>query len=67
MEGMDALIALGHPPAVVWDYTPRQTAAWLFVAEKRKTSEDRRQLRLQTMAARGDMRKVNQELREKEA
>ena len=41
-------------------------AALLFVAEKRKRKEEKRLLRLHTMASRGDMRKVQQELRERE-
>lgn len=40
--------------------------AFLFVAEKRKAKEEKRQLRLQAMAARGDIRKVNQEIRERD-
>jgi hypothetical protein len=32
----EELIASGHRPADVWDYTPRQITAFVFLAEKRQ-------------------------------
>ncbi len=36
---IEALIAYGHPPSAVWEYTPKQLRAWLEFAERRKQRE----------------------------
>jgi hypothetical protein len=48
-SGVEELIASGHRPADVWDYTPRQITAFVFLADKRRTRE--RHSRLADMLA----------------
>jgi hypothetical protein len=46
--------------------TPRQLQAFLFLASKRRQQELREELRLNTLAARGDEKQINNQLREME-
>jgi hypothetical protein len=55
---------LGHPPEAVWNYTPRQTAAFLVIAAKRRRREMRELLQLHSLAARGDPKIVERLLKE---
>jgi hypothetical protein len=48
---------------VVWDYTPRQAAAFVAIAEKRRRSERARYLELTAIAMRADSKDVNKRLR----
>lgn len=45
-------------------YTPKQLAAFLFLAEKRRQQELRQQLHTNTLAARGDEKAVRSQLRD---
>lgn len=45
--------------------TPRMVWAYLRIGAERQAQEEKRQLWLHTMAARGDMKKVNSELKKK--
>jgi hypothetical protein len=59
------LIALGHSPADVWEYTPRVIWGFLQFAEARKKREAGDLLSLSFMAARGDqkeLKKMHKEL-----
>jgi hypothetical protein len=58
------LIAFGHPPADVWNYSPRQTAAFLVIAYRRREREMREQLAMQALAARGDPKAIQQALKD---
>lgn len=58
------MIAAGHPPAVVWKYTPRQMHAFLFIAGKRRERERRELLALHALAARGDPKAVRKQLKD---
>lgn len=57
------MIALGHPPREVWDYTPRQAWAFLFLARERRKSEMAEALGLHTLAARGDEKAVREAIK----
>jgi hypothetical protein len=46
------------------DYTPRQLAAFLALAERRRKADLSEQLHLNTLAARGDEQAVRNQLRE---
>ena len=41
---IEGLVAAGHNVNDVWEYTPRQLAAYTFLAVKRQTREAHRQL-----------------------
>lgn len=53
---------LGHPAA--WDYSPRQTAAFLAIANRRRARELKEQLAIQALAARGDPKAIQKALKE---
>ena len=55
---------MDHPPAEVWQYTPRQMAAFLFIAGKRKAREQKALLGLYALASRGDPKELKKMLRE---
>lgn len=55
---------MGHPPAAVWKYTPKQMHAFLFLAGKRRQREDRAMLALHTLAARGDPKALRKQLKD---
>jgi hypothetical protein len=59
---VEQLIASGHPPAAVWNYTPRQIAGFLFFSSKRKNREDASKLSIGAMAARGDPKDVKKQV-----
>jgi hypothetical protein len=48
----------------VWGYTPRQAYAFCKLAETRRRREAAEQLSLATLAARGDPKDVEQQIRE---
>jgi hypothetical protein len=58
------LIAAGHRSDDVWNYTPRQLAAYGFIAEKRRTRERAEALTIGVMASRGDLKTVKKQLKE---
>lgn len=57
-------MAAGHRPGDVWSYTPKQIAAWLHFASKRKRAEAAHSLAIAAMGARGDPKKVQQQIKE---
>jgi len=57
-------VAAGHPPAAVWQYTPRQMQAYLFIAGRRKQREHKELLALHAMAQRGDTKDIKKALRD---
>jgi hypothetical protein len=52
------LIANGHRAADVWDYTPKQLIAFMFLANKRRQRDRAEDLTIHAMAARGEPRAV---------
>lgn len=60
------MIALGHPPDAVWGYTPRQLAAYLFIANRRRKRELSEQLAINALAAQGDGEALKRQMRELE-
>jgi hypothetical protein len=50
------LIAANYPRAEVWAMTPREIAASLYFAERRRKREAAEQLALNALAARGEPR-----------
>jgi hypothetical protein len=58
------LIAAGHPPAAVWQYTPRQMQAYLFIASRRRQREQKELLALHAMATRGEAKDIKKALRD---
>ena len=57
-------MAAGHPPAAVWQYTPRQMQAYLFIAGRRQMREQKELLALYAMATRGESRDIRKALRD---
>lgn len=55
---------MGHPPAAVWKYTPRQMHAFLFIASKRHQREQREYLALTAMASQGDPKAIQKALKD---
>jgi hypothetical protein len=55
---------LGHPPREVWDYTPRQTAAFMQLAADDRQRELRELLAIFAMAARGDPKAIQKALKD---
>lgn len=55
---------LGHPPSAVWDYSPRQTAAYMQFAIEDRQRELRELLAIMAMAARGDPRAIEKALKD---
>ena len=60
-QTIEALIALGHLPRDVWDYTPRQISAFLALANGRLSLDRAETLSLQTLAARGDPKEIRRQ------
>jgi hypothetical protein len=58
------LIAAGHPPAVVWSYTPRQLHGFVALARRRRLTELRENLVVSALGAQGDDGAVERQLRE---
>ena len=58
------MIAFGHPPSEVWDYTPRRIAGFLKLAYRRMARQAAHTLSIQTLAARGDPKDVKRHLKE---
>jgi hypothetical protein len=63
---VEALIALGHPPADVWGYTLLQAKTFLFIAGKRRQAEQASLLALHATAARGDPKEIRRILKDAE-
>jgi DNA-binding CsgD family transcriptional regulator len=57
------LIALGHNPREVMDYTPRQANAFVLIASHRRRRELAEQLNI-TLAAQGDSKAIKATLKE---
>jgi len=57
-------VAAGHPPTAVWQYTPRQMQAYLFIASRRRQRENRELLALYAMATRGESKDIRKALRD---
>jgi hypothetical protein len=55
---------MGHAPADVWGYTPRQIAGFQQLAGVRKRREAAEALAVNTMAARGQPSEVKRRLKE---
>jgi hypothetical protein len=60
----EQLIALGHNPVDVMDYTPRQAAAFVTIAMHRRRRELAEQLHIATVAAHGDAKAIRETLKE---
>ena len=58
------LIVSGHPPSVVWDYTPRQISGYVLLIGKRHKNEAARDLSIYTLASRGDPKDVKKQFKE---
>ncbi len=66
-EAIERLIASGHPPAVVWTYTPRQLAGFLALAGQRARADAAAALSIQHAALHmkpRDLRKAIRDLSE---
>lgn len=57
------MIAHGHSAASVMDYTPRQLAAFLVIAEHRRRREMREQLQIGVLAAQGNEKAIRATLK----
>lgn len=55
---------MGHAPADVWSYTPKQIAGFQRLAAVRRRRDAAEQLSINTMAARGEPREVKKRLKE---
>lgn len=55
---------MGHPPAVVWKYTPRQLHAFLFIASKRREREQAEALALNALAAQGTEKAIKKAIKD---
>jgi hypothetical protein len=51
---------------VVWRYTPRQLAAFLFITRRRQKRSMAERLSIQALAASGDTNAINKKLRDLE-
>jgi hypothetical protein len=58
------LIAAGHSPRDVMEYTPRQIQAFEFIAERRQKGDLAWTLVLGVLAARGDEKAIRGQLKE---
>jgi hypothetical protein len=54
---------MGHSSVDVWNYTPRQIAAFLQLGHRRVRAALAQQLMLHTLAARGEWPAIERELR----
>lgn len=57
------MIALGHPPEAVWEYTPRQSMAFLLLARKRMKRDQAEGLSLARLAAHGSAEDLRDAMR----
>jgi hypothetical protein len=55
---------MGHPPAAVWSYTPRQVAGFLEFATKRLKREQAARLATGFSASRGKPQDVRKQVKE---
>src|SRR4029077_1663889 len=62
--GAERLIAAGHNPGEVMNYTPRQLQAFLIIAQHRRKTELREQLHVNALAARADEKTIRGQLRD---
>jgi transposase len=58
------LISLGHPPHVVWKYTPRQLAAWVQLSDRRRQGELAQIASIIRMAQSSDNAAVRKQLKQ---
>jgi hypothetical protein len=58
------LIAAGHPPEVVWNYTPRQIHAYHYFAERRQERQWRKQVLANAVGSRGTDKALDRALKE---
>jgi hypothetical protein len=58
------LIAAGHPPATVMDYTPRQVGAFIVIAADRRRRELAEQLQINSLASQGEGKAIAGALKE---
>ena len=58
------MIAYGHPPATVMDYTPRQIGAYIVIAADRKRRELAEHLQIQALAAQGEGKAITGALKD---
>jgi hypothetical protein len=58
------LIPLGHPNAL--DYTPRELKGWVYFHQRLEKRQRKADLALHAAAARGDPKKVEKTIKEKE-
>ena len=56
------MIAANYPCAEVWAMTPREIAASLYFAERRRKREAAEQLALSALAARGEPRALKKQI-----
>jgi hypothetical protein len=61
-EAIDALIGASYSPADVWAMTPRQMAAALYFAGRRRQREAAEKLAMAALAARGEARELKRQL-----
>jgi hypothetical protein len=59
---IDALIAANYPRAEVWAMTPRDIAASLYFADRRRRRVVAEQLALATLAIRGEPRALKKQM-----
>jgi len=57
------LIAYGHPPQSVWNYTPVQASAFIALAERRRRMGRALNLQINAMASRGKVDDINKKIR----
>lgn len=62
-RAVEFLIHEGHPPDVVWRYTPRQIQGWIQFAFRRKLGERAEMMATMGMASRGDPKELKKQMR----
>lgn len=55
---------MGHPPQVVWSYTPRQLVAFLSLASDRKRKAAAEELFIGFLSSRGEEKEIKKNLKE---
>jgi hypothetical protein len=55
------LIAAGHSPGDVWNYTPRRIAGFLSLASKRHARDAAQSLSIAALAARGEPKDIRRQ------
>jgi hypothetical protein len=63
LTAFDALIGLNYHPDDVWKMTPRQISVALSAGEKRRRRHAAESLAFNTLAARGEPREVEKQMR----